>query len=158
MNVAASRAKLHLRVFGNVGWVRSCGIPYIQGLLAAAGQPAAAAGGRPDLIGPVWEPKLAGAMREAGLVFHQQFLACGHHLDFALLRDGRKLAVEVDGETWHRDGDGLRIVDDLNRDRVLRDAGWKVVRFWVHQLREDMHGCVEEIRRAWLEPHASVGS
>ena len=93
-------------------------------------------------------------MRAAGLPFHSQFLVCGHHVDFALLRAGLKLAIEVDGETWHRDGNGRRLVDDLHRDRVLRDAGWKVVRFWVHQLRDDMDGCVEAIRSIWAQTGA----
>lgn len=149
MNVAASRARLHLRIFGDKQWVRVCGISYIQALLASAGRGQAGGGGRPDLVGPEWEPRLGEAMRAAELPFHSQFLVCGHHVDFALLRADKKLAIEVDGETWHRDGEGRRLVDDLHRDRVLRDAGWKVVRFWVHQLRDDMDGCVEAIRNHW---------
>jgi len=100
---------------------------------------------RKDLVGPVWEPALAAAMREAGLPFFQQYPACGRYLDFALMREGLKLNVEVDGETYHRSGTGGHVVQDIRRDQMLISAGWKVKRFWVYELREDMQRCVKDI-------------
>ena len=81
----------------------------------------------------------------AGLPFVQQYPACGRYLDFALLRDGLKLDVEVDGES----PTGLRRPTKdrrPTRDLVLVADGWKVQRFWVYELREDLRGCVRTIR------------
>jgi very-short-patch-repair endonuclease len=157
INVAVSRARRHLRVFGDRRWASQCGIPHVQDLLLACENATTRAGGRPDLVGPEWEPRFAEALRDAVLPIHQQFVACGHHIDIALVSDRKKLAIEVDGETWHQDGEGRRLVDDLHRDHVLREAGWIVRRFWVHQLREGMHECVDAIRRLWEETAASGG-
>jgi very-short-patch-repair endonuclease len=37
------------------------------------------------------------------------------------------------------------VVQDIRRDQVLIGAGWKVKRFWVYELREDMQRCVLDI-------------
>jgi very-short-patch-repair endonuclease/RecA/RadA recombinase len=148
-NVAVSRAKQTLHVLGDRGWASTCAIPHVRGLLqhiekreGLATEPV-----RSDLIGPVWEPKLAAALTEAGIDFSQQYPACGYYLDFAVLREGLKLAVEVDGEAFHRDASGLRRLDDIYRDQVLGSAGWDVMRFWVYELRESLDECVERIRQ-----------
>ena len=150
-NVAVSRAKALLHVFADEGWCSTCGIPHIQALHAAWKQQGklAANGICTDLIGPVWEPKLADALRNAEIPFQQQYPACGRYLDFALIREGLKLDVEVDGEAYHRDYDGLPKIDDLRRGLTLIANGWRVLRFWVYELREDMDGCVDKIRQEW---------
>jgi very-short-patch-repair endonuclease len=149
-NVAVSRARALLHVFADQGWCRDCGIPHIQALHQAWESHAAASEQpfRADLIGPVWEPKLAEALRKAGISFEQQRPECGRYLDFAIVGDGVKLDVEVDGESFHRSSDGLRKIDDLFRDLMLIANGWKVLRFWVYQLREDMDACVQKVRAA----------
>ncbi|MCB9902861.1 MAG: DUF559 domain-containing protein [Planctomycetes bacterium] len=146
-NVAVSRARSLLHVFGDMQWAESCPEDVLVGLVDSyrKWQAQAQVPVRADLIGPVWEPRLADALRRAGIEFHQQYPACGFFLDFGLLRRGVKLDVEVDGETYHRDATGGRRIDDLRRDQILIAAGWTVVRFWVYQLREDMDGCVARI-------------
>lgn len=150
-NVAVSRAKRLLHVFGDKYWAASCNIAHLR-LLAEACDRAALTplkydpeNYRKDLVGPVWEPALAEAMRKAGLPFYQQYPACGRYLDFALMREGLKLNVEVDGEAYHRSAAGGHVVQDIRRDQVLISAGWKVKRFWVYELREDMQQCVQSI-------------
>jgi very-short-patch-repair endonuclease len=146
-NVAASRAKALLHIFGDKDWARTCGISYIQALLESCERPRNTRR-RDDLIGPVWEPLLAEALRAGGLSFEQQHPACGYYLDFALYANGVRLDVEVDGETYHRDEiTGQLQVEDVYRDWLLSVAGWKVQRFWVYQLRENMEACVERIRK-----------
>lgn len=150
-NVAVSRAKRLLHVFGDKNWAASCNIAHLR-LLAEACDRAALTplkydpeNYRKDLVGPVWEPALAEAMRKAGLPFYQQYPACGRYLDFALMREGLKLNVEVDGEAYHRSAAGGHVVQDIRRDQVLIAAGWKVKRFWVYELRENMQQCVQNI-------------
>jgi very-short-patch-repair endonuclease len=147
-NVAVSRARGLLHVFGDRDWATQCGLETLTGLAEAwrrcqqqSSQPI-----RTDLIGPVWEPRFAEALRAAGIDFHQQYPACGFYLDFAILRPDIKLALEVDGETYHRDSNGNLRVEDVRRDQMLRAAGWQVERFWVYQLRESLDGCIEHVQ------------
>ncbi len=149
-NVAVSRARVLLHVFGDETWARHCGIPVLSSLLEAA-RPQRARGSdsvRTDLIGPVWEPRLAMALRQEGIEARQQYPACGYYLDFAIfLPDGAKIDLEVDGETYHRDRDGNLRAEDIRRDLVLRSNGWTVKRFWVYQLREDWNSCLLQIKQ-----------
>jgi very-short-patch-repair endonuclease len=170
-NVAVSRARSVLHIFGNKDWTRGWSADnasrrHVALLLAAAEKqrpeadeagPYAAADfdagrprilGDPALIGPVWEPKLADALWARRLPVIQQYPACGRFLDIALLRDGLKLDVEVDGEC-HRDYGGGRKADDLRRDIALIANEWTVARFWTYELREDFEGCVNRIVRLW---------
>ena len=147
-NVSVSRARHVLHVVGNKSWARSCGIRHISALLDASESAKRPATMRSDLIGPVWEPKFADKLRNAAIPFEQQYPACGRYLDFAVIGERGRLNVEIDGE-HHRGADGLRVVDDLHRDRVLIGAGWKVRRFWVYQLREDLPACIDEVERIW---------
>jgi very-short-patch-repair endonuclease len=62
-----------------------------------------------------------------------------------LIEGDVKLDVEVDGEAYHRDPDGFRKVSDQWRDHQIRGLGWKVLRFWVYELRDDMERCVDRI-------------
>jgi very-short-patch-repair endonuclease len=103
------------------------------------------------LIGPVWEPRFASALRKAGIDFQQQYPACGFYLDFAIIRGSSKLAVEVDGESYHRDAKGKLRIEDVRRDLILKAAGWQVERFWVYQLRENLDGCIERVRTVLRE-------
>ncbi len=148
-NVAVSRARIQLHVFGNKAWARSCPVPVLSELVLAAeaAETVQHRDVRTDLIGPVWEPRLAEEMRRAGLEFHQQYPTCGFFLDFAFhLPSGGKVDVEVDGEAYHRDRDGNLRAEDVRRDLVLRANGWRVKRFWVYELREDMGSCIQQIK------------
>jgi very-short-patch-repair endonuclease len=59
-----------------------------------------------------------------------------------------KIDIEVDGDC-HRNPDGTRKIDDIWRDIQLHGLGWKVMRFWTYQLREDMEACVDKILKEW---------
>ena len=154
-NVAASRAQKLLHVFGDMEWASKSGIRHIQ-ILADRSRDAETrrrdgyqAPFRADLVGPVWEPRLAQALTAASIPFQQQYPTCGRFLDFAVIKPGLKLDIEVDGETYHRDEQGNRLAEDILRDQVLVADGWKILRFWVYQLKEDMPNCIEEVNRIW---------
>ena len=55
--------------------------------------------------------------------------------------------VEVDGRRWHADPDGNRKLSDRLRDRALIALGWKIRRFWVHELADNMENCLDVIER-----------
>lgn len=150
-NVAVSRARSLLHVFGDKSWAATCGVQHIESLVEACDkEPFVERGGvRTDLIGPVWEPRFAEALREAGLPFQQQYPAFDKYLDFALINENARINVEVDGEAYHRDATGMLREEDRERDLTLTANGWKVMRFWVYELKEDMDGCIEKVRNIW---------
>ncbi len=76
---------------------------------------------------------------------------------------GRKVAIFVHGCFWHRcpvcdlplpksHPDFWQRKFELNRERdrrkheALEDAGWAVLRFWEHEVRDDVGACVKDIR------------
>jgi very-short-patch-repair endonuclease len=91
-----------------------------------------------------WEKVLAEALRQAGIPVAPQYPVAGRFLDLAILNP-RKIDVEVDGESVHRTAGGGRKDDDHWRDLQLQSLDWKVCRFWVYELREDLPRCVQKV-------------
>jgi len=60
-------------------------------------------------------------------------------IDFALVKDERKIALEVNGETYHAEGiiSNEMFDDNLQRQNEILNAGWKLQRFSFNQLQED---------------------
>lgn len=144
VNVAVSRARAVCHVFGNLDFAATCGIGHVQALVARRNRRAA------DRIGTFdspWEKRFHDALLERGIATVPQFPVAGRRLDLGIIDGGRMIDVEVDGDRWHRDIDGNRKQSDYFRDLQLRSLGWKVLRFWVYELREDMEGCVERVAR-----------
>ena len=145
LNVAISRARAVAHVFGDLAYARSGAVRRLQSLAAQATEPR-----RPALEGvfdSVWERRLYEAMRARELEPHPQYEIAGRRLDFALFRGDVSLDVEVDGRQWHQDADGNRKLDDHWRDHQLRSLGWRVRRFWVDELHNDLEGCLDRIER-----------
>lgn len=153
-NVAVSRARSMLYMVGNREWAARCGIDHIA-LLAA-----------PSRLRPMppqkteWSPYespyeklLAEALQKAGLQPLPQVPVGYRRLDLAL-RDAHlpecRLDIEVDG-SCHRDAGGHRKSDDIWRDQEVRAAGWRVIRFWTYQLREELPECVARVQNVWNE-------
>jgi very-short-patch-repair endonuclease len=59
-----------------------------------------------------------------------------YQLDFALFCAQGHVDVETDGDTWHASRE--RIPLDNSRDNALTSAGWHVLRFNGHQIRESL--------------------
>ena len=71
----------------------------------------------------------------------------GYELDFALLEQGIKLNVEVDGDQ-HLDARGRQRRQDITRDRVLVKLGWTVLRIPAWRCHEEIDSVIEEIRKS----------
>lgn len=71
-------------------------------------------------------------------------VSCGYEIDVAFIR--QRVAIEVDGWAWHRDA--ARFNSDVDRQNVLVNAGWHMLRFTWHQLTNDPAGVVAQVRRA----------
>ncbi len=150
LNVAATRARAVLHIIGNKTWAVQCGISHISALT----RPPRA---RPEVNSPIdnrfespWERKLYHALVERGLNPIPQYPLLGRRLDFALIAEGKDpIDLEVDGARFHLEPDGSRRRDDIWRDITVRGAGWTVMRFWVHDLRDRMDHCVDQIEKKW---------
>jgi very-short-patch-repair endonuclease len=144
-NVAVSRARAVLHVFGNRDWALGCGIPFIEKLarrtLPSEPRPI---GPQRELYQSPWEKVLAKALQEAGIDAIPQYPIAGRFLDLATLNP-RKIDIEVDGESVHRTAGGGRKDDDYWRDLQLQSLGWRVCRFWVYELRENLPGCIQKV-------------
>ena len=145
-NVAVSRAKAVCRVVGNREAARSSGIPHVMRLVTACEVKSRNPGTSPVFESP-WEERLYAALKARGIECATQYPIASRRLDLAWFGKGNlKIDIEVDGDRYHRDASGMRKVDDVWRDHQLRSLGWKVIRFWVYELREDMNRCVERVR------------
>jgi very-short-patch-repair endonuclease len=144
LNVAISRARALCIVVGDLAHAQSCGIRHIDYLAKRAITPWSPV--RPPFDSG-WERRLHTSMIGRGLDPIPQYPVGTRFLDFALEPNGTKLDVEVDGQRWHLDAAGNRKVSDRQRDMELRARGWKVLRFWVHELANDMEGCLDRIER-----------
>jgi very-short-patch-repair endonuclease len=73
-----------------------------------------------------------------GLKFRRQVPIAGYVADF--LCEEAKLIVEVDG-SQHAE----KAQRDLERTKVLNDAGYEVLRFWNNEVLENMRGVLERV-------------
>jgi very-short-patch-repair endonuclease len=82
------------------------------------------------------------ALKDQGLHFRRQVPRDGFIVDFACLKS--KLVIEVDGA---QHGEPANLRHDAERDAILAAAGFRVVRFWNHEVNENLDGVVETIYR-----------
>jgi very-short-patch-repair endonuclease len=141
-NVAISRARCLCIVVGDLDYAIKSDIPHIRNLARQATMPFSPPRTAFD---SEWERRLDVAMRRRGLDPSPQYPVGRKYLDFALFADGIKLDVEVDGRAYHTDVDGNRKVSDRLRDKDLIARGWKIRRFWVSELNDNMEACVGRI-------------
>ncbi|MGW0172990.1 endonuclease domain-containing protein [Rhodococcus sp. NPDC003322] len=81
-------------------------------------------------------------LRRAGITGWKPHLtSCGYEIDVAFVR--ARVAIEVDGWAWHRDVE--RFNHDLERQNVLVNAGWHLLRFSWHQLHHDPDRVLRQI-------------
>lgn len=144
MNVAVSRARAVCHVFGNRDEARHSGIPHLVKLAAMQDD------GRehpqaPSVFESPWEEILYFGLKERGIDPIPQFPIAGRRLDLAVIQGSIRIDVEVDGDQYHRDMNGRRKSSDLWRDHQLKSLGWRVKRYWVYQLRENLDGCLDDI-------------
>ena len=99
------------------------------------------------------EIKLWSALRYGqmnGHKFRRQHPFENYVLDFVCLE--RKLVVEVDG-SQHMDA----IIKDAERTKVLKQAGFRVMRFWNNEVMNEFEGVKDIIFRALItHPHPNL--
>src|SRR5690606_30681561 len=96
------------------------------------------------------------AMVAAGLKPIPQYSVEQYDLDFALFEGNRRLAIEVDGERYHRSWTGELCVRDQLRNQRLIELGWDVQRFWVYEVRDELERCVQKLKD-WVKRDRTEG-
>lgn len=151
-NVAITRARSLLHVVGNRSACATCGVPFVEAFAAyvdslnRAGreQPVGRFDPNDTRIG-YWEKPFFEALKKAGMNPIPQYPINQYRLDFAVIYGDTHLDVEVDGELYHKEWDGARCKEDIIRDIRLSALGWKIKRFWVYRVRDEMDVCVNEV-------------
>ena len=83
------------------------------------------------------------AKQMEGIKFRRQQPIEGYVVDFVSLE--KRLIIELDGGHHAVIGD-----EDVVRDRCLSCNGFKVLRFWNHDVMQNREGVLETIRKACL--------
>lgn len=96
-----------------------------------------------------WEHIFYTALFDQDIKSIPQYSVDKYKLDFAIIDDKRMLDIEIDGEMYHKDWTGELCYRDQLRNQRLFELGWDVKRFWVYQIRDDLQGCINQIKD-WL--------
>ena len=86
-------------------------------------------------------------LRQAGFRFRQQVPIDRYIVDFACV--SKRFIVEVDGGTHSTDEEVAR---DARRERYLRDQGFRILRVWNSEVRENIDGVMDTIVDAFGLP------
>ncbi len=81
----------------------------------------------------------------ASIEIYNQVPSCNKYLDFVLYNpsNDKSVAIEVDGKQ-HFGPDGLLDADDIERERVLKRAGWKILRIPYYDWYQDGWLCRDD--------------
>ncbi|HEY2032142.1 MAG TPA: DUF559 domain-containing protein [Rhizomicrobium sp.] len=93
-----------------------------------------------DMEGLLWW-KLR-ELNAQGYHFRRQVPMRGYFLDFA--EHSGRVAIELDGS---QHGLSENIAHDARRDRAIEDEGYRVLRFWNGEIKDNLDGIVEAILR-----------
>ena len=165
-NVAVTRARSVLIVVGDKDFCSSCGVPYMEHFVKYCDHLASkeqkntkdsrsypSEGSYPPVSNPEqvsdWERYFYTVLYNQGIRTIPQYSEEKYKLDLALFDGDRKLDIEVDGEMYHRDWNYELSYRDQLRNQRLFELGWDVKRFWVYQIRDDLQGCINQIKD-WL--------
>lgn len=161
-NVAITRARAALIIVGDLSYCTSSEIPYMKRFVEYYKKVNEAfysdtPGSFEDYgseyptvpvnaIISEWEKILYKELYKKNIKTHPQYKVSQYMLDLALIKDKKKLDIEVDGERYHRNWDGELCKRDQIRNIRLLELGWDVKRFWVYEIRDDLQRCIQEVK------------
>ena len=146
INVAVSRARESLIVVGNPEAPAALGIGDLVSLKNASIINSDSRSGG-DLTQTKAETALYEALLDNDISSAPQFPISGVIVDFAIpLKGSEGLAIEVDGAV-HEDANGIRVRQDFQRDAMLRNLGWKIMRVPNWRVFQEINTVIAEIRK-----------
>ena len=91
------------------------------------------------------EVKMQSVLRELGIHFerHYPFYIQGFGTQIDIAIPERRLAIYCDGDYWHNLPSYRK--RDERANIVLKEYGWKVLRFWEHEINANPFGCSKDI-------------
>jgi very-short-patch-repair endonuclease len=89
------------------------------------------------------EQRLWAELRKLDVNFRRQAPIGRYFADFAC--HAQRLVIEIDGGV-HERLDEVQL-KDFERQQWLEGQGYRVLRFTDRQVRDDVHGCIEEVQR-----------
>lgn len=92
------------------------------------------------------ETRLGVALGNRGIRCVPQHPTEGYRLDFAVVSEGVRIAIECDGHDFH-ERTKEQAAHDRRRDRALTAAGWIVMRFTGSEIHADADSCAREVAR-----------
>jgi len=92
------------------------------------------------------ELKFYNKLKSAGYDPIPQYSDEGFNIDFAIIKDEKRMAIEINGVSFHQATDGNVRKDDIIRKRRLINAGWEVKIFWSWDIMRNLDKCVQEIK------------
>jgi very-short-patch-repair endonuclease/KaiC/GvpD/RAD55 family RecA-like ATPase len=149
LNVAISRAKHLLLIVGDLDFAlhSKCKLKDIAERCKELS--ATASTKEPNRPMNVFEKQLLALLKKAKLTNYQiepQYVVDNRFtLDFALLSEESKVAIELDGRQHEIIG-GLTVFEDGQRDRYLRKNGWRVLRVTASELVGNPDGTLARIK------------
>jgi len=167
LNVAITRARAELIIVGDRDTAESWGNIHKLRLYTAdlesrsrtlqEEEPAYRAVPDADLVSD-WEKILHKALKDAGIHAIPQHRPenLNYYLDLAVIKGSRRLAIEVDGEYYHKNWDGELCYRDQIRNQRLMSEGWDVMRFWVYEIRDRLDETVEKVKM-WVVENSRQG-
>jgi very-short-patch-repair endonuclease len=149
-NVAITRARAILNVIGDIEACGKCGVDYLAKFAqyCAARTTSTEVNACGGQFESPWEKVLYDALVKIGLHPIPQYVVNQYRLDLALKVGNNWLDIEVDGERYHREWNGELSRRDVIRNQRLAEQGWKPLRFWVYEIRDDLPKCVERVKHA----------
>ena len=153
INVALTRARSRLIIVGNKEFCRDSNVDLLENLLEYCEN----IGNDENIEGnQVFESDeenvLYKKMCECGISAIPQYKFNQYRLDFAIINHEKslQLCIEVDGKQ-HAKGFSLDpeqlIKYDLIRNQRLHYYGWKVLRFWTYEIRDNIEECIKKIEK-----------
>ena len=144
-NVAITRARAELHIVGDMAACANSGIRYLANFVRYVKELETSpdTGSVMEIFDSPWEKVFFDALAEVGIISVPQYRFDQYKLDLAI--PDEMIDIEIDGEYWHRNLDGSRVLSDLKRDTHLFSRGWHIKRFWVYELQSDLDRCVREI-------------
>ena len=90
----------------------------------------------------VFKAKLESLGLKENIDFEIQFPIRGGMIADVLIYPN--IIVELDGEPWHNYPRGTQ--KDHFKNKILRERGFKVIRFWGREIEKDIDGCIAKIK------------
>jgi very-short-patch-repair endonuclease len=149
LNVSLTRAKSQLIIVGNKAACINSGISmmrefaeYVNGL-ELMNNPTE----QLEVIESQYQQKLSNVLLADNILTIPNYKVNQYKMDLAYIENEKKIDIEIEGESQSKEWDEDKLKREMIRNLRLNKLGWKVVRIWNYEIRDDLQNCVERIKR-----------